>query len=401
MHPRPPRAPSSYSKAKVQSYSYKPRYEVGFRKKVAGANQTTICNATHVSRLSVKDLLTMDQCYEVPIFQRRYCWGPAQWETLLSDAFRSPGMHSLGRLTCTHSQLGCRSFILDGQQRFTTVTILLASIRDALITEHKSTSVRENINCILFPQNGIAWSGSEISSMDGIDTSSAKLIPSFCDRKAYYSAILPGSSKRDFSLSQDLPLQAKMFFDKKLAIMTEMDLHKLYHSVMNGFSMLYFPIDVDKGSKDGTEDLMVVYERLALRDATFTKPTRVDEYVSMGGCDMIRNLLLGSFVTDTDDCTEFYHSYWLPLEKAVESASKSSNTSFDLLFTDMLEAFIGAQDHDEVVVSGLVGGKLYAAFACWYQCKLEQSKCSVEDTVREIGRLILEFTRNELKMNSS
>ena len=64
---------------------------------------------------------------------------------------------------------------------------------------------------------------------------------------------------------------------------------------------------------------MVVYDRLALRDATWTKPTRDAEYMSMDGVDMIRNLLLGSFI-DEPEAMEFYNLYWLPLEKDAQAS---------------------------------------------------------------------------------
>mmetsp|Transcript_30143 Transcript_30143/g.73287 ORF Transcript_30143/g.73287 Transcript_30143/m.73287 type:complete len:80 (+) Transcript_30143:302-541(+) len=46
-------------------------------------------------------------------------------------------------------------------------------------------------------------------------------------------------------------------------------LEKLSNQLLDGVDMLVFPIDVGTGRTDGTQDLMVIYERLALRDATF------------------------------------------------------------------------------------------------------------------------------------
>merc|ERR1712157_233060 len=97
--------------------------------------------------------------------------------------------------------------------------------------------------------------------------------------------------------------------------------------------MGYFPVDYKNGRNDGTEDLMVVYERLAIRDATWCKPHRKSEYMSMGGEDMIRNLLLGSF-TNGQDVKKFYGEYWLPLEKL--TADKHGR-SLKQLLEDFLE----------------------------------------------------------------
>lgn len=40
-------------------------------------------------------------------------------------------------------------------------------------------------------------------------------------------------------------------------------LQKLTNFLLDGVDILYFPIDINRGMKDGTEDLQVVYERLA------------------------------------------------------------------------------------------------------------------------------------------
>lgn len=342
-------------------------------------------------------LLTLPQSYEVPMFQRRYCWTSVQWNTLLADAFArrmSMGTHSLGRLTCTNNKEG-RSCILDGQQRFTTVLILLASLRDAIArTESESDSVAaiEDINDVLFPDSKAftAWTRTNAPLSEGTALSFAKLIPSFCDRKAFYTAILPRDLCRPSQASLQSvarPLQARRFFDDNLAPLSKTELDKLRRAVWNGFTMLYFPVDVDRGAHDGTDDLMVVYERLALRDSTWTKPRRSTEYVSMGGVDMIRNLLLGSFA-EASDASDFYDAYWLPLERAVEAASRSSQRAFDAVFEGMFSAFLTSKGSD-APKAGFVGGEIYANFEKWFQSELASG--SVEDAVTRTGQLLLEY----------
>jgi len=60
-------------------------------------------------------------------------------------------------------------------------------------------------------------------------------------------------------------------------------------AILDRLTMLYLPVDIHQGRTDRTEDLMVIYERLALRDATFCRPSLSEEYQSMNGADMIRN----------------------------------------------------------------------------------------------------------------
>ena len=448
--------PLAYStKQKKPRKAYQSPSMVGFQQKIAMANQTSICNATEgVGRRTIREILESPQLFAVPIFQRRYCWTAIQWQTLLQDANRglNLGKHSLGRLTCTNSnatiakatettddQQQSRSLILDGQQRFTTVTILLAAIRDAILNPGDNDSNNEMIeiiNKLLFPdqQKFIEYTTSKPNKQnnmidmlpEGMELSFAKLIPTFCDRKPYYMSILPKDSvdkENANALLWQRPLEARRYFDSQLNGYSIQQLNKLAKSVLGGFHMLYFPIDIHTGAADGTDDLMVVYERLALRDATWTKPTRDSEYVSMDGVDMIRNLLLGSFLDDAS-ATHFYKTYWLPIEQIVEGATSKTNTNnnaassplgnhktLQTMFQDFLSASYKkmATDNDnkheeEVVINaGVIGGKIYAEFQFWFQKELASSatttsasapSCTgLEDKVNAIGKTLLEFSK--------
>merc|ERR1712151_1300804 len=161
-----------------------------------------------------------------PIFQRRYCWTSVQWNTILMDAQRAliqgTYHHSLGRLTCTNNNVGNneRSCILDGQQRFTTITILLASIRDSVIENgQESHPIVKSINELLFVdlnamseynmKNLVNEDGNDgaFNLVEGIELPFARLIPTFCDRLSYYVSILPpvdGENKVIMSLKMKL-----------------------------------------------------------------------------------------------------------------------------------------------------------------------------------------------------
>jgi len=80
----------------------------------------------------------------VPLFQRPYTWGERHWRTLWEDvlAFYGSGSsdtkstHFMGAVVTMPARsvpVGVSKFLLiDGQQRLTTITILLCAIRDTL-----------------------------------------------------------------------------------------------------------------------------------------------------------------------------------------------------------------------------------------------------------------------------
>lgn len=78
--------------------------------------------------------------YRVPPYQREYSWQKAQWEELFQDLIEADGAHFLGTIiTLNQTTDAVHSGLLeliDGQQRMTTLTLLLAAIY-AVLNEHK------------------------------------------------------------------------------------------------------------------------------------------------------------------------------------------------------------------------------------------------------------------------
>lgn len=74
--------------------------------------------------------------YRIPPYQREYSWQKAQWEALFQDLIEAEGAHFLGTIiTLNQTTDAVHSGVLeviDGQQRATTLTLLLAAIYSVL-----------------------------------------------------------------------------------------------------------------------------------------------------------------------------------------------------------------------------------------------------------------------------
>lgn len=88
---------------------------------------------------TIRDILHTGDQYIIPLFQRFYSWEKSHWERLRMDIWAlmdngGKAVHFLGPLVCTlPPRLPGNSStfqLIDGQQRVTTLTILLAAIRD-------------------------------------------------------------------------------------------------------------------------------------------------------------------------------------------------------------------------------------------------------------------------------
>lgn len=74
--------------------------------------------------------------YRIPPYQREYSWHKAQWEDLFEDLVEADGAHFLGTIITldqtTDTLEGNILHVVDGQQRLTTLTLLLAAIYSVL-----------------------------------------------------------------------------------------------------------------------------------------------------------------------------------------------------------------------------------------------------------------------------
>ncbi|HVT87353.1 MAG TPA: DUF262 domain-containing protein [Tepidisphaeraceae bacterium] len=91
---------------------------------------------------SVREILHSGDQYLIPFFQRSYSWDKEQWKRLADDLDvllddDSRVQHFLGPLVCTPSQHVPGEVnayqLIDGQQRLTTLTLLLTALRDSAL----------------------------------------------------------------------------------------------------------------------------------------------------------------------------------------------------------------------------------------------------------------------------
>lgn len=88
--------------------------------------------------LTVTSLLCKsDLVFKVPLYQRPYSWGRQQWQDLWDDVLDQDddGEHFIGSVVAIKEAAAVKGFnnleIVDGQQRLTTISILLCALRDA------------------------------------------------------------------------------------------------------------------------------------------------------------------------------------------------------------------------------------------------------------------------------
>ncbi len=95
----------------------------------------------HADIKSIRDILGSSEQYLVPFFQRSYSWRPQHWDHLWNDLMgllngTGVGQHFMGSIVCTLDKDKQESGrprvwqLIDGQQRLTTLLLVLAAVRD-------------------------------------------------------------------------------------------------------------------------------------------------------------------------------------------------------------------------------------------------------------------------------
>lgn len=89
-----------------------------------------------VDQTSVADIFSInsDRIYRIPKYQREYTWGTRDWDALFKDVTENDNGYFLGSYICVNSGSlnGTTLEVIDGQQRFTTLTILLTALYEKL-----------------------------------------------------------------------------------------------------------------------------------------------------------------------------------------------------------------------------------------------------------------------------
>ena len=226
----------------------------------------------------------------VPLFQRPYTWGELQWRTLWNDILifykpeeQTSSTHFMGAVVTMPARsvpVGVSKFlVIDGQQRLTTIVLLLCAIRDSLNATEEATKRR--IQNHFLTNDGY----------DGLDL--FKLLPTQGDRATYEKLIT--NSTATIPTSQFSKGYA--FFRRKL----------------NGRD--------DTGNTfDSKRFLQIVESRLMavminLSDAD--DPYLIFESLNFKGspleqADLVRNFFLMRFPENEQQ--SIYDSVWLPMQ---------------------------------------------------------------------------------------
>lgn len=234
--------------------------------------------------------------YQIPLYQRVYSWGKKQLDQLWSDVVeleRSLGddpkaSHFIGSLVLATSPdfgaIGINKFlVVDGQQRLTTLTLLLAALRDHLIETGQ-------------PERA---SGIDAQYLINIYDSGKplKIMPTQADRPAYMAVL----NRAAHAGGEDTIGAAYRFFRAKIAASDDPDdphdLELLEAAVVRGLALVVV-------TAEPSDNAHRIFESLNNTGLRLTQS------------DLLKNYL---FMRLGDRAEAIYDNIWLPLEKKLDS----------------------------------------------------------------------------------
>lgn len=236
--------------------------------------------------------------YQVPLYQRVYSWGKKQLDQLWSDVVeleRTLGdnpkaSHFIGSLVLASSPdfgaIGVNKFlVVDGHQRLTTLTLLLAALRDHLI-ETGETDRANGIDAQYLIN--VFDSGKPL-----------KVMPTQTDRPAYLAVL----NRAPQAGGEDAVGDAYRFFRSKIAAADDPDdphdLELLEAAIVRGLALVVV-------TAEPSDNAHRIFESLNNTGLRLTQS------------DLLKNYL---FMRLGDRADMVYENVWLPLEKKLDSAN--------------------------------------------------------------------------------
>ncbi|MBI3918288.1 MAG: DUF262 domain-containing protein [Betaproteobacteria bacterium] len=189
---------------------------------------------------TIGDIFRAADQYLVPFFQRQYAWTPKHWERLRDDIWAllddaTSSKHFIGPLVCTPTEHAPGKIpayqLIDGQQRLTTLTVMLAALRDVAVTQGLPELAEDIKNDYLVHKR-----------KTGIER--YKVIPRLGDRDALMALVEGNESKLYRRLGV---YRAWSYYQKEIATLTEKSgdasLHKLFATILERLSLVVITIE--------------------------------------------------------------------------------------------------------------------------------------------------------------
>lgn len=266
----------------------------------------------HVEQKSISQVLPDDKIiYKIPKYQRKYTWGQNEWDLLFNDVIENDEGYFLGSTICVAlpgSAFGVTYLeVIDGQQRMTSLSILLSVLYTKLLKhkEELDDDERTDLNNI---KRQLAYKQDD------------KYVPRLQlqiqdNNQADYNSLLAESDiieTKDFALyaGNRKIYKAARYFDKLITnFLQSEDKDNVYHGLKSDSEVKTLLNLVRRFNSA----ILVVIEVDNHKDAYMLFESLNNRGVPLTAIDLIKNLLISTSEKDgkSDECYE----RWTKIQK--------------------------------------------------------------------------------------
>lgn len=225
--------------------------------------------------------------YVVPLFQRPYSWTKKEWDVLWDDLVwlcenNEPKSHFIGSIvtmpTISVPQGVSKYLLIDGQQRLTTIFILLIVLRDLAKTSEAGGQLADEIQVTM------------LVNQFKKDDDFFKLLPTQVDRDNFKNLIKGEHQKSNNPLND-----CYTYFERKIK-QTGLEIETLAKVITTRLSSVGIVLDFD-------DNPHLVFESLNAKGRNLTQ------------ADLIRNYFFMRI--HVDDQEKYHLKYWDPMQSAL------------------------------------------------------------------------------------
>jgi uncharacterized protein with ParB-like and HNH nuclease domain/predicted transport protein len=259
-----------------------------------------------VEKGSIYKLLNGQNQYIVPVYQRKYSWRKEEqcarlWRDIVAME-KSKKLHFVGSIVSVAEKVSLmgvhKSLIIDGQQRMTTLSLLMIALRDYLL----DSNIPDKITNESLKNTG--YTGDD----------AYKLLLTDEDRDVMISLI---EHRPIATEEQDSRIYQNYLYFKDRVLSGELTPDQIYESISR-LTIVAIVLDRDQG-----DDPQLIFESLNSTGLDLSKS------------DLIRNYLLMGLNQAEQD--KIYHNYWHPFEtQFVDKEDEERSDRMDRFFRDYL-----------------------------------------------------------------
>ena len=242
--------------------------------------------------------------FVIPVYQRNYSWKIENCRQLYDDLVKlinnKREMHFFGSIVSVNSGKFQEYLIIDGQQRVTTISLILLAIRNVL-KDGKLKAENNDLSDLVYE--------TYLANKFGDKSKRIKLKGSYDDYKAFEKLFDNDSS--EYIQNSDITINYQYFYDRILK--EEIFVDDLYKAIC---SLVVINITVDE-----KDDPQLIFESLNSTGVDLTEGDKIRNYVLMGQKKETQEI--------------FYEKYWQKIETCTCN-DKNDNNGVSLFVRDYL-----------------------------------------------------------------